>query len=73
MPEWNESYLVENEYDYPVSVNGKLRFKMLLPLNMDLKEMEKRVLENEAALKWLGEKPPKKVIIVPGKIINIVV
>ena len=73
MPVWNESYLIENEFEYPVSVNGKLRLKMLLPLDLDMKEIEKRVLDNEVAQKWLGGKEPKKIIYVKGKLVSVVV
>ncbi len=72
-PGYDEKYLVENEYEYPVSFNGKMRFKIKLPLDMPKDEMEKTVLSHEKAQKWLGGKRPKKVIIVPKKIINIVV
>ena len=72
-PGYDEKYLVENEYEYPVSFNGKMRFKIKLPLDMPTDEMEKTVLSHEKAQKWLGGKQPKKVIIVPKKIINIVV
>jgi len=73
LPEANEAYLVENEFDYPVSINGKMRVKILLPLDMDNTEIEKHVLANETTIKWLEGKPLKKIIIVKGKIINLVV
>jgi leucyl-tRNA synthetase len=81
-PEFREEYVAENTFTYPVSFNGKLRFKLELPLDMprlelplDMprEEMEKQVLENEQAEKWISGKPVRKVIIVPGKIINVVV
>ncbi len=72
-PEHNEEYLAENTHEYPVSFNGKMRFKMELPIDMDRKEMEKTVLSSEQAQKWTEGKMPKKIIIVPGKIINIVI
>jgi leucyl-tRNA synthetase len=72
-PEYNESYLEEKSFEYPVSFNGKMRFKLELPLNMSREEMESRVLEHEIAKKWTGGKNPKKMIIVPGKIINVVI
>ncbi len=72
-PDYDEKYLVENEYEYPVSFNGKMRFKIKLPLDMPKDEMEKAVLSHEKAQKWIEGKQPKKVIIVPKKIINIVV
>ncbi len=72
-PLWDESLLEEKSFEYPVSFNGKMRFKLELPLDMPREEMEKKVLEHETAKKWTAEKSPKKVIIVPGKIINVVV
>jgi len=72
-PEVDEKYLVEENCEYPVSFNGKLRFKITLPLEMDNSEIETIVLKNEKAQKWLGGKPPKKIIIVHKKIINVVV
>ncbi|HYW95384.1 MAG TPA: leucine--tRNA ligase [Bacteroidales bacterium] len=72
-PEAKEEYLVENSFEYPVSFNGKLRFKMKLPLDMDKKQVEEQVLAHESAERWLEGKTPKKIIVVPGKIINIVV
>ena len=72
-PAVNESYLTENSFDYPVSFNGKMRFKLNFPLDMGKAELEKEVMKHENTLKWLDEKTPKKVIVVPGKIINIVI
>ena len=73
MPQFNAQYLVENSFEYPVSVNGKLRFKKTLPLGISPAEIEKAILEDENTLKWLEGKSPKKVITVPGKIVNIVI
>jgi leucyl-tRNA synthetase len=72
-PVFNEEYLVENNFEYPVSVNGKLRFKMELPLSLTNEEIEKEVLAKDELKKWLEGKQPKKIIIVQGKIVNIVV
>ena len=72
-PEFNEEYLVESTFEYPVSFNGKLRFKMEFPLDMPKEEIEKQVLKAETAQKWLEGKRIRKIIIVPKKIINIVV
>ncbi len=71
-PEFNPSYLIENSYTYPVSFNGKMRFKLEFPINMDKTEIEKQVLEHKDAQKWLEGKTPKKVIVVPNKIVNVV-
>ncbi|MFC2151398.1 leucine--tRNA ligase [Bacteroidota bacterium] len=72
-PKFEEKYLLESTFEYPVSFNGKMRFKIKLPIDINSKEAEKIVLEHELAQKWLEEKTPKKVIFVPKKIINIVV
>jgi len=71
-PEFNEAYLKENEFEYPVSFNGKMRFKLSLPLDMPKDEIEKKALAAEQAQKWIEGKHIKKVIVVPKKIINIV-
>jgi len=72
-PKFEESYLVENTFSYPVSFNGKTRFMLELPLNLSKEQIEKEVLSSEDAKKWLKEAPIKKVIVVPNKIVNIVV
>ncbi len=72
-PVANESLLVENNYEYPVSFNGKVRFKITFPINADKVEIEKEVLAHELSQRWLEGKNPKKVIVVPQKIINIVI
>ena len=71
-PEYNADYLVENSFEYPVSFNGKMRFKKELPLGISKEDIEAAVLADEQTLKYTEGKAPKKVIIVPGKIINIV-
>ena len=72
-PTFNPSYLVESVYKYPVSFNGKMRFMLELPLDLDKAEIEKQVLAHENSQKWLDGNAPKKVIVVPKKIVNIVV
>jgi leucyl-tRNA synthetase len=59
--------------EYPVMINGKLRFKLKVAVDTPPAELEKLALGHEAALRWTEGKPPKKVIVVPKKIINIVV
>ena len=71
-PLFNPEFLVENTFEYPVSFNGKTRFKLELPVNLTIPEIEKAALESKESEKWLQGNPPKKVIIVPKKIINIV-
>jgi leucyl-tRNA synthetase len=72
-PEFKEEYILENTFTYPVSFNGKLRFKLELPVDMPVKEIEKEVLDAEMAQKWIADKTVRKVIVVPKKIINVVV
>ena len=71
-PEWNEAYLVEDSVKYPVSFNGKTRFTLEFPTTATPAEIQEAVLNAEEAQKWLEGKTPKKVIVVPGRIINIV-
>ncbi len=72
-PSFNQAYLVERSIHYPVSFNGKMRFKLELPADLNPKEVEERVLSSEQAQKWLEGKTPKKTIVVPKKIVNVVV
>jgi len=71
-PDFNEDYLVESSFDYPISLNGKVRIKMNLSLDLSSKEIEKQVLASPIVQNWLNGKSPKKVIIVVNKIVNIV-
>jgi leucyl-tRNA synthetase len=66
-------YLVENTFNYPVSFNGKTRFFKEFLIDKPFNEMEAEILQLEESKKWIEEKPVKKVIIVPKKIINVVV
>ena len=72
-PIFDASHLVESSHMYPVSFNGKMRFKVEYALDMDRAEIEKQILAHEKSIHYLEGKAPKKVIIVPKKIINIVV
>jgi leucyl-tRNA synthetase len=72
-PNFDPAYLVEAEFAYPVSFNGKMRFTLPLPTELDKEAVEKAVLENEQTLKYLAGNTPKKVIVVQGKIVNIVI
>lgn len=72
-PEFNESYLVENTKTYPISFNGKVRFTIDMASNASKDEIEAAALGHEKAQNWLEGKTPKKVIVVPGKIVNIVI
>lgn len=71
-PECNESYLVEDTTTYPVSFNGKTRFTIDLPAGLSPTEVEAAVLASTEATRWLEGKTPRKVIVVPGRIVNIV-
>jgi len=71
-PEFKPEVLVESNHSYPVSFNGKMRFKLDLPLDIKVGEVEKIVLEHELSQKWLEGKTPKKLIYVNKKIINVV-
>ncbi|WP_034041905.1 leucine--tRNA ligase [Wocania ichthyoenteri] len=71
-PEFDASHLVESSKNYPISFNGKMRFTMELPLDMSKDDIEKAVLANEKTQEQLAGRTPKKVIVVPGKIVNIV-
>jgi len=72
-PEVNEEYLKEDTFEYPVSFNGKLRFKIALPVNMDKEEIAKIVLADERARKWLSAGKLTNVIVVPNRIVNVVI
>lgn len=72
-PVCDEQYLKEDNATYAVSFNGKARFNITLPVDMPKEEVEKAALSNEGAAKWLDGKTVKKIIVVPGKIVNIVV
>ena len=71
-PKYNADYLVENSFEYPVMINGKLRFKQEYALDMSQDDIAKDIVTTEGAQKWLEGKQPKKIIVVKGKIINIV-
>lgn len=72
-PEFNEAYLTEDSFIYPVSFNGKTRFQLDLSATLTAQEVEKIVMENEQISKYLEGKTPKKIIVVPKKIVNIVI
>ena len=71
-PQHKEEYLVEDNFAYPVSFNGKMRFLLELPVDMSKEDVEKEVLNNPQTAKYLVDKKPKKVIVVPKKIVNVV-
>ena len=71
-PKCNEEYLVENNINYPIQFNGKVRFTLSLPKETPKDEVEKIVMANDQTAKYLAGNAPKKVIVVPGRIVNIV-
>ena len=72
-PVCNEAYLVESTVTYAVSFNGKTRFSMQVPNGTSKEEVEKLAMENPNSEKWIDGKTPKKIIVVPNKIVNIVI
>lgn len=72
-PEFDEKHLAEDSFNYPVSFNGKMRLNIELPLSLSVPEIEKEVMGREEVQKYLNGAAPKKVIVVPRKIVNIVV
>jgi len=71
-PEFEASHLVESSKNYPISFNGKMRFTLELPMDLSKDDIEKTVLAHEKTIAQLDGREPKKVIVVPGKIVNIV-
>ncbi len=72
-PQYNEEYLTESSFEYPISINGKVRVKMNFALDMPKDDIEKLVIASEVVQKWTEGKAPKKVIVVPGRIVNVVI
>ena len=72
-PTYDEALLVESVHEYPISINGKMRAKMNFALDMPKETIEQEVVKSEQIQKWLDGKSPKRVIVVPKKIVNIVV
>jgi len=72
-PEWKEEYLKEDVVTYAISFNGKARYNLEIPADTPREEIEKMVLNHESSVRWLEGKTPKKIIVVPNKIVNIVI
>jgi leucyl-tRNA synthetase len=72
-PKYDAQFVTDDTFAYPVSFNGKTRFNIELPLALNKEEIEKEVLSSEEAKKFLHGNQPKKVIVVPGRIVNVVV
>ena len=72
-PEFNAAYLVEDSFNYPISFNGKVKLTLAFPADATPQSIEEAVLANEQVLKHLAGATPKKVIVVPKRIVNVVV
>jgi leucyl-tRNA synthetase len=72
-PKWNEAFIRESAVVYPVAFNGKMRYQIQVPVNMSQQEVQELALRHEEASKWLNGASPKKVIVVPGRMVNVVV
>ncbi|GAB3336657.1 leucine--tRNA ligase [Larkinella ripae] len=72
-PVFNAAYLVEDTIEYPVQINGKVRTTLAFPADAAPKEIENEILANEVVQKWLEGKTPKKVVVVPKRIVNVVI
>jgi leucyl-tRNA synthetase len=72
-PAFNEDYIAAEDFEYPVSINGKTRFKLKIPLNLTREQIEEKVITAGEMKKYLDGNTPKKIIVVPGRIVNIVI
>jgi leucyl-tRNA synthetase len=72
-PQYNEVYLKEDNFNYPVSFNGKMRFNIELPVSLSKEEIIEKVLADERAQKWIGTGTPSNIIVVLNRIVNIVI
>jgi len=71
-PKFEPKYLVESSFEYPIQINGKVRANIPFPVDMSKEDIEQGVLANETVQKWLEGNPPKKVVVVPKRIVNVV-
>ena len=71
-PQWQEGYVIDDTFECPVSINGKVRVKLTFALNKPIQEIEDEAMAHEAVVKWLEGKLPKKVIVIPNRIVNVV-
>lgn len=72
-PEWKAEYLVEDAFEYPVQINGRVRVTLTFPADASKEEIEAQVLANEQVIRWMEGKPLKKIIVVPKRIVNVVI
>ena len=70
---FNPAYLVEDAFEYPIQINGKVRTTISFAIDRAPNEIEREVLADEIVQKWLEGKTPKKVVVVPKRIVNVVV
>ncbi|HEY9489306.1 MAG TPA: leucine--tRNA ligase [Chryseosolibacter sp.] len=71
-PQYKDEFLKEDSFEYPISINGRVRAKMEFALDKPREDIEKEVLASDIVKKWSDGKPPKKIIVVPGRIVNVV-
>ncbi|AYQ32711.1 leucine--tRNA ligase [Runella sp. SP2] len=71
-PVFEPKYLVESSFEYPIQINGKVRANLAFPVDMSKEDIEQSVLANDTVQKWLEGKAPKKVVVVPKRIVNVV-
>lgn len=71
-PEWREEYLVEESFEYPIMINGKLRTKIVFGLDLPEDEIHRQVQKHPVVVKWMDGQAPKKIILVKGRVINVV-
>jgi leucyl-tRNA synthetase len=72
-PQWEEDLIADATIEYPVQVNGKVRVRIAVSADADKDAVAEIALANEVVQEWMGGKAPRKVIVVPGRIVNIVV
>ena len=72
-PVFDEKFLTEDSFEYPISINGKMRVKISFPADATKDVIEEQVLAHEVVAKWMDGKPAKKIIVVPKRIVNVVV
>jgi leucyl-tRNA synthetase len=72
-PDWNPAYLVEDSFEYPIQINGKVRLSISFAADASKESIETEVMANETVQKWMEGKPAKKVIVVPKRIVNVVI
>jgi leucyl-tRNA synthetase len=73
IPNYDPRFTVENTIQYPVSINGKTRLKVEFPADSDSEKIKNEIIKNDAVLKYLKGSPVKRIIVVKGRIINIVI